>query len=734
KITGYLEIVTHPTHSLIGIEKELGMPIKISLLDGKIAYKSPQWPKDEDHTQYLIAGHMHHTAAGGHAFAVKILRDVNEYQVRLNRIRFVSTLTAGLITLAVALLMLFFIKKATVNPLQLLGRHIRNIEVDRTNLGQTVKLSGNREVQDLAHGYNAMTRHLKSLYDELEQTNKELKAEVGERERAEIQLKLNRDHLEELVDKRTADLAVARDAAIRASQSKSRFLANMSHELRTPLNAIIGYSEMLLEADTVLDDEETASDVNKILTAGQHLLMVISDILDLSKIEAGKMDLDLGDFKICPFIDDVITTAKPLVEKNHNRLNVSCSKDIGSMYADVTKVRQALLNLVSNAAKFTENGSITVIAKRDTGEDGDWIIFEVSDTGIGLSDDEIARIFQAFSQADASTTRKYGGTGLGLAISSHFCQMMGGNISATGEPGAGSKFTITLPAVAVDRSASLVEESAGDNGEVVDPQMMRLSGQGGLPGTERRHRVSTVLVIDEDPGVCEMTEHMLAKRGYHVISAYDGEHGLQLAYDEQPDVIILDLLLKEMDGWTVLTKIKQDPALQDIPVIVMTIMEDKNIGYALGAIDYLPKPVDVNRLFALVSKCVRYKDIAPVLIIEEDETLRRNIVHLLDEEGWQVVEAKNTADAIAIIERQIPSLIIHDLIMKGMDGYEFLTVLRNNAQWRAIPHITISSMDLNQNDHMRLKDSVAKVLDHAENNCSQTMDEVAEALIRCAGN
>ncbi|MEE8192605.1 MAG: GAF domain-containing protein [Gemmatimonadales bacterium] len=251
------------------------------------------------------------------------------------------------------------------------------------------------------------------------------------------------------------ELLDARRTAEEASHSKSRFLANTSHELRTPLNAIIGYSEMLLEDAEEGGDEESASDLQKIRAAGRHLLSLINDILDLSKIEAGRMELDLETFGVCETINDVATTVHPLIENNANRLEVDCSQDVGSIHADAKRVRQVLLNLVSNASKFTEKGVITIDAARESngGGDGDWLVLRVSDSGIGMTPDQVARLFKPFSQADAATSTKYGGTGLGLAISRRLCQLMGGDVSVESEKGRGSTFTVRLPAVVPERGA-----------------------------------------------------------------------------------------------------------------------------------------------------------------------------------------------------------------------------------------------------------------------------------------
>ena len=485
------------------------------------------------------------------------------------------------------------------------------------------------------------------------------------------------------------------------------------------MNAIIGYSEMLQEDAVDGGQQEFIPDLEKINAAGKHLLSLINDILDLSKIEAGRMDLYLERFDLSAMLADVVSTVSPLMEKNTNTLELDAMEELGSMRADLTKLRQALFNLLSNAAKFTDNGVISLIARRERRTGGDWIVLSVKDSGIGIAADQIDRLFEDFTQADDSTTRNYGGTGLGLSITRRFCQMMGGDITAESHPGDGSTFIISLPAevnaLEVARAASKQhpEQGSTDVTAATAPSS---------PDTQ------TILVIDDDASTCDMLRRTIEKAGYAVVVATRAEEGLKQARACKPDAITLDVMMPGMNGWSLLSTLKADPELMHIPVIMLTMIDDKGMGYSLGAAEYLTKPIDRSRLLPLLEKYTHHESSGPVLVVDDNPEDRSILRRMLEGEGWSVAEAENGKAALDTMATVLPAVIMLDLMMPVMDGFEFLHTIRKLEDWQRVPVVVLTAMELDERELADLNMHVETVIRKADTSPESILEHIRGAI------
>ncbi|MDH5217042.1 MAG: ATP-binding protein [Gammaproteobacteria bacterium] len=589
------KVIAHPNPEWARVAKDLSHVSVVKLMmQGKTGITEFYSPFIKEN---MVVGY---TSVPGLGWGIMVPQPKSEVEEQVYNV-ILSQLIWGLAGLVLAVLLGLGIARWVSLPIKQLVDGANKL-VKNNFQGELASSPENspKEITELHTALQAVTQGFQHSQQEIQNFNQSLQLRVDQ---ATADLRETNKKLEQ-----------AADDAEQASRAKSSFLANMSHELRTPLNAIIGYAEIVEEDLTAESQTAYLADIRKIQNSGRHLLSLISDILDLSKIEAGRMEVYLEAFELDAFIEEIKTTITPLLSQRNNRFEINMGENLGTMHADILKVKQAILNLLSNAAKFTQDGLVTLNIQRQSHNHRDWIVFEVIDDGIGMSKEDQSHLFTEFKQADPSTTRKYGGTGLGLAISRFFCRMMGGDIKVESSEGKGSKFTIYLPAevssLDLDNAANPPKGPPSDERrygiESPEEQRLGIKAKTSWNSEDRRSQISTVLIIDDDPATRDLMQRFLRKRGFNTATASKGDQGLRLAKELHPNVITVDLNLPGVDGWTVLEELKNDPELKDTPTIILTMMdEDSTDWQTSGAEAYVTKPINRNEIENVIQQCVR---------------------------------------------------------------------------------------------------------------------------------
>jgi CheY-like chemotaxis protein/nitrogen-specific signal transduction histidine kinase len=490
-----------------------------------------------------------------------------------------------------------------------------------------------------------------------------------------------------------------------AARLKSEFLANFSHEIRTPLNAILGYCDLVLRDEGSRLTPHGRRDLSVIKSNAKTLLALINDILDLSKIEAGRAEVIKESVDMAVMVDECMASVREILKSKDVVLTCDIQPACKHVFTDPLKIRQMLLNLLSNAAKFTDAGEIavTLVAQGTT------LIMAVEDTGPGIPSDQLPFIFDKFRQVDGSSRRRVGGTGLGLAIVRDVAQLLGGNVTVTSTLGRGSKFTATLPGAVETGPLPRPAAQAADGAQAFSPS-----------------KTCTVLIIDDDLMIQHLLRGHLEQEKFKVLSATDGVEGLTLARESRPDIIILDIHLPRLDGWSVLAELKSDPVLVNTPVVMMSVEEQRARGFSFGACEYLVKPVEPDRLLTVVKRAMG-PAVGDVLVVDDDDATRELVSRNLRRAGFSTVTARDGEEALLRARVVSPALVVLDLIMPGVDGFEVLRTLR--AEGMNMPVVVLTGKTLDEQEQLILREGLARVVNKGGVALDHVIREAKQLLV-----
>jgi signal transduction histidine kinase/CheY-like chemotaxis protein len=586
----------------------------------------------------------------------------------------------AILALIACIFLSFWIARRISDPIHKLNDGANLIS--NGQLGLAIDIDSNDEIGDLAQSFNAMTAKLKSSHENLEQKVKE----------------------------RTKELAIANAQLQEASQAKSEFLANMSHELRTPLNSVIGFSEVLQEKTFGELNEKQARYVGNILTSGKHLLGLINDILDLSKVEAGKIELRHEEFSLPDLLNESQTLVNTIATKKNISLESKVEEGISRITADLTRLKQVMYNLLSNAIKFTpDGGKISVYAKPSDS----MVLISVTDTGIGIKPDDQETIFEEFYQVDSSYARQYQGTGLGLALTRKLVELHGGKIWVESEVGKGSKFTFTIPQRLEEAPA--VEEI---------PAPTEPEEEGKPP----------ILVVEDERQASELLTLYLEEGGYQVAHAFDGVEAIERAKEIKPNAITLDMILPKKDGLEVLRELKTLPETKDIPIIIISIVENKELGLSLGAADYLIKPIDKQELLHKLGEynlTTKVKEASiNILVVDDNPQDVELLTIILEQEGFSVIKAYGGKEGIDLAIDKNPDAIILDLLMPEINGFEVVQRLKDHPNAKDIPIFIYTTKDITEEDRRILNNYVISIKEKGKSSKEELLNNIRKVVMK----